>query len=82
MTQKFVTCDRGLFTNGFTWAEFTASSTALDRSEEAMNENLSTASTKRQPMPIPMVDARAGTPPRTVEEMEKEATWLQSLFEQ
>ena len=53
---------------------------ALDKSEDAMNEGLSTAARKRQP--LPMIDARAGTPPRTAEEMEKEATWLRSFFEQ
>jgi len=53
--------------------------TALNDSEDAMSEALSATARKRQP--APMVDARAGTPPRTLEEMEKEATWLRSLFE-
>jgi hypothetical protein len=46
-----------------------------------MGEGLSAAERKRQPVPM-VVDPREGIPPRTAEEMEKEATWLRSLFEQ
>lgn len=54
---------------------------ALDKSEDAMGEGLSATARKRQPAPM-VVDPREGIPPRTAEEMEEEATWLRSLFEQ
>ncbi|KAF8323136.1 diadenosine 5',5'''-P1,P4-tetraphosphate asymmetrical hydrolase [Clavulina sp. PMI_390] len=47
----------------------------LEKSEDALGESLS-----RKKTPVPMMDERSGKPPRTVEEMEKEAAWLSTLF--
>lgn len=55
---------------------------ALEKSEENLGEGLKEQPNEpRKPKPIAMDASVFRGPPRTAEEMEKEATWLRTLFD-